>query len=322
MRKYSARSLSNLQGIHPDLRRVIDRALRDSPLDFVVIEGLRTQARQRELVASGASRTMDSRHLTGHAVDLMPIGPDGKGSFDWALYDVLGPAVEAAAKAEGVPIVWGGRWRNFRDGPHFELDRAAYPAGENIFRDDFQSSALPASSAPPVPVLMVGSSGEAVRALQSRLAELRYFSGKVDGKFGPRTHGAVMEFQIDNGLTPDGKVGRQTRAALAVAVPRALRDVTMADLSASRTVAEAEKGKTVAAIGGTATSVSVAVAQAQEVMAVVQEAQGVFSLVSGLAPSVMIVCVAVAVAWLAYRHFNRIEEIRLDDARTGANDRI
>ncbi len=77
-RQYSARSLKNLNGIHPDLRRVIDRALQDSSLDFVVIEGLRTRTRQRQLVASGASKTLDSRHITGHAVDLVPIGPNGK----------------------------------------------------------------------------------------------------------------------------------------------------------------------------------------------------------------------------------------------------
>lgn len=127
-RKFSARSLKNLNGIHPDLRRVIDRAMQDSPLDFVVIEGLRTKKRQEELVASGASKTMNSRHITGHAVDLVPIGPNGKAAFDWPLYHRLGPAVEAAAEAEGVAIVWGGRWASFRDGPHFELDRKVYPA--------------------------------------------------------------------------------------------------------------------------------------------------------------------------------------------------
>jgi peptidoglycan L-alanyl-D-glutamate endopeptidase CwlK len=129
-RTFSKRSLDNLRGIHPDLRRVIDRALQDSPLDFTVIEGVRSEARQRELVASGASQTMNSRHLTGHAVDLLPIGPNGKAEFAWPLYHQLGPAVEAAAAAEGVPIKWGGRWVRFKDGPHFELDRAAYPESE------------------------------------------------------------------------------------------------------------------------------------------------------------------------------------------------
>lgn len=128
-RKYSARSLKNLTGIHPDLRRVIDRALRDSPLDFVVIEGLRTKDRQAQLVASGASKTMKSRHLTGHAVDLVPIGPSGKAAFDWPLYDRLGPAVKEAAAKEGVQITWGGDWSMFRDGPHFELNRSVYPEG-------------------------------------------------------------------------------------------------------------------------------------------------------------------------------------------------
>lgn len=129
-RKYSARSLKNLNGIHPDLRRAIDRALQDSELDFVVIEGLRTKERQKQLVASGASKTMNSRHLTGHAVDLVPIGPNGKAAFDWPLYHKLGPAVKEAAAKEGVAIVWGGDWTSFKDGPHFELDRKVYPEGE------------------------------------------------------------------------------------------------------------------------------------------------------------------------------------------------
>jgi peptidoglycan L-alanyl-D-glutamate endopeptidase CwlK len=127
MRAYSQRSLTSLSGIHSDLRRVIDRALQDSPLDFAVIEGLRTKKRQEQLVASGASQTMNSRHLTGHAVDLLPIDPaTGRGEFAWPLYDQLGPAVKAAAKKEGVPIIWGGDWTSFKDGPHFELDRRVY----------------------------------------------------------------------------------------------------------------------------------------------------------------------------------------------------
>lgn len=125
-RKFSKRSLDNLNGVHPDLRRVVERALRESPVDFIVIEGLRTEARQRQLVASGASRTMNSRHLTGHAVDLLPIGPNGKAEFAWPLYERLAPAVKKAAEAEGVAIVWGGDWETFRDGPHFELDREVY----------------------------------------------------------------------------------------------------------------------------------------------------------------------------------------------------
>lgn len=136
-RKYSSRSLKNLKGIHPDLRRVIDRALQESPLDFVVIEGLRSPERQKQLVASGASKTLKSRHLTGHAVDLVPIGTNGKPAFDWPLYHILGPAVKEAAEKENVKLVWGGDWKNFRDGPHFELDRVIY------FESDWKSKTPP-----------------------------------------------------------------------------------------------------------------------------------------------------------------------------------
>ena len=128
-RRYSKRSLNNLKGIHPDLRRVIDRALQEAPYDFIVIEGLRTEARQRQLVNDGKSWTMNSRHLTGHAVDLLPIGPNGP-AFDWDLYDELGPDVERVAKTEGVPLTWGGRWKQTPDGPHFELSRDAYPESD------------------------------------------------------------------------------------------------------------------------------------------------------------------------------------------------
>lgn len=137
MRKWSARSLKNLEGIHPDLRRVMDRALQESVLDFTVIEGLRTVARQKQLVASGASMTMHSRHLTGHAVDVVPIGPNGKAAFDWPLYHQLAPAIKEAAAKEGVPLIWGGDWVKFKDGPHFELDRDHYPT------TDWMSKAKP-----------------------------------------------------------------------------------------------------------------------------------------------------------------------------------
>lgn len=169
MRKYSKRSLDNLRGIHPALRRVVDRALQDSPLDFVVIEGLRTEERQRELVREGKSRTMNSRHLTGHAVDLLPIDPaTGKGAFDWDLYNVLGPAVEAAARAEGVEIDWGGRWKSFKDGPHFELDRKAYPVGADPLEPVLRKADRLPPLAPPVDYVVE----PAKTSLWARLADL------------------------------------------------------------------------------------------------------------------------------------------------------
>lgn len=135
MRQWDARSLRNLAGIHPDLRRVMDRALQEAPFAFVVTEGLRTAARQRELVRIGASKTLNSRHITGHAVDLVPyvdIDKDGKVEveemYSWPLYHRLAPTIKAAAVAEKVALIWGGDWRSFKDGPHWELDRRKYPA--------------------------------------------------------------------------------------------------------------------------------------------------------------------------------------------------
>ena len=120
------RSLARLEGVHPDLVRVVKRAALMSDIDFTVLEGLRTPARQKELVAKGASKTLKSRHLTGHAVDLaVLIG--GEIAWDWPLYHKLAPIVKAAAAAENVPIEWGGDWRTFKDGPHWQLPWKQYP---------------------------------------------------------------------------------------------------------------------------------------------------------------------------------------------------
>lgn len=123
------RSLSRLEGVHPDLVRVVKKAAAMSPLDFTVLEGLRTLDRQKQLMAAGATKTMNSRHLTGHAVDLAPmIG--GTVRWDWPLYHQLAAVVKDAAKAENVPLQWGGDWRTFKDGPHWELPWKSYPKGK------------------------------------------------------------------------------------------------------------------------------------------------------------------------------------------------
>lgn len=122
----SVRSKQRLEGVHVDLVRVVEKAILLSQIDFAVTEGLRTKARQAELMAAGASRTMNSRHLTGHAIDVAPI-IGGKIRWDWPLFDELAKAFKLAAKEENVPIVWGGDWVSFKDGPHFELDRRRYP---------------------------------------------------------------------------------------------------------------------------------------------------------------------------------------------------
>jgi peptidoglycan L-alanyl-D-glutamate endopeptidase CwlK len=122
----SAKSLLKLEGVHPDLVRVVKRAIKQTPTDFVVTEGLRTVERQRQLLAAGASKTMKSRHITGHAVDIAPY-VNGSVHWDWPLFYPLAKAIKAAAAAEGVPIEWGGDWRTFKDGPHWQLPWAQYP---------------------------------------------------------------------------------------------------------------------------------------------------------------------------------------------------
>ena len=124
--KLSKRSLSNLEGVHPDLVKVIKRAIAITEIDFTVIEGLRSVNMQKQLVASGASQTMRSRHLTGHAVDLAAI-VDGAISWDFKYYEKIADAVLKAGAELNVPIVWGGLWKTLVDGPHFELHKGKYP---------------------------------------------------------------------------------------------------------------------------------------------------------------------------------------------------
>lgn len=124
----SARSMHNLRGVHPDLGRVIEHAadLAVHGVEFVVTEGVRTALRQAELFKAGASRTMKSRHLTGHAVDLAALVAGGV-RWDWPLYDALGQLVKQSAAELQVRVEWGGDWATFRDGPHFQLPWDAYP---------------------------------------------------------------------------------------------------------------------------------------------------------------------------------------------------
>lgn len=146
--KLSQRSLDNLNGVDPKLVSVVKRAIELTKVDFGVIEGLRTQERQRELVAKGASQTMASKHVEGKAVDLMAyIG--SRASWELNLYDDIADAVKAAAIELDVSVRWGAAWqvndirkwqgtmasamnayiderraqgrRPFIDGPHFEL---------------------------------------------------------------------------------------------------------------------------------------------------------------------------------------------------------
>ncbi len=127
------RSMRNLQGVHPDLQNLCIAV--SERVSFVITEGLRTKERQAKLVAEGKSRTMNSRHITGHAIDFVPWDDkDGDGTVDaneisWKLADFIPIAdvFKEEARKMQIRIVWGGDWTSFRDGPHIELDRRDYP---------------------------------------------------------------------------------------------------------------------------------------------------------------------------------------------------
>lgn len=153
--KLGTKSLRELKGVHPDLVKVVKRAIELTPQDFSVHDGIRTLEEQKELVSRGVSKTLNSRHISGHAVDLVPY-INGKLRWEWEPIYQIADAVRQAACELEVPIRWGGAWdcnfteeedapedivtdysarrkkagkKAFLDGPHFELPSAQYPKG-------------------------------------------------------------------------------------------------------------------------------------------------------------------------------------------------
>jgi peptidoglycan L-alanyl-D-glutamate endopeptidase CwlK len=129
-----ASSRKKLSGVNPDLVRVAERAAEISPIPFKVTDGLRTIAQQRENVRKGVSKTMNSRHITGHAIDIVPIvdlNDDGKVTSDemWHHSQLvkLSPYIKKAFRDCGVPFEWGGDWPGSWDKPHWQLPWKKYP---------------------------------------------------------------------------------------------------------------------------------------------------------------------------------------------------
>lgn len=124
------RSRKRLEGVHEDLVAVVEKAAQyasTAGFQFMVTEGVRTPERQAELLKAGASTTLKSRHLTGHAVDLAAV-VGGEVRWDWPLYHRLASIVKHAALDLQISIEWGGDWEHFKDGPHFQLPVSKYPA--------------------------------------------------------------------------------------------------------------------------------------------------------------------------------------------------
>jgi peptidoglycan L-alanyl-D-glutamate endopeptidase CwlK len=128
---FNEASKNTIQGIHPDLLRVVARARELAKIDFEVVPktgGIRTEALQRKLKAGGHSQAKVGRHTIGHAIDLVPVH-NGRIDFkDMKGFEEIKNAMAAAAEEFDVPIQWGGNWKKLVDKPHFELDRKVYPA--------------------------------------------------------------------------------------------------------------------------------------------------------------------------------------------------
>lgn len=127
MYRFSRRSFERLQGVRPELIAVATLALTETAVDFGISEGLRTLERQKQLMGAGATQTLRSRHLTGHAIDVVAY-VQGEMRWDWPLYAEIAAAMKLAAHGLGVAIEWGGDWTSLKDGPHFQLAWDAYPA--------------------------------------------------------------------------------------------------------------------------------------------------------------------------------------------------
>jgi len=145
------RSIKALDGVHSDLVAIVYRA-DELGARFHITEGMRTPERQAALVKAGKSRTLKSRHLTGHAVDFVALTHDGAVTYAEPMRAVA-DAFKVAARELGHPIEWGGDWRTFKDAPHIELSRKAYPADKPIVsslnpENKPESTSIPADSVP------------------------------------------------------------------------------------------------------------------------------------------------------------------------------
>jgi len=123
------RSLKNLEGVHPDLVAVVHKAVENMQEQVLVVEGLRSKERQEQLIKAKKSKTRNSRHLTGHAVDLVVV-EGGKAIWEQPHSKFLADEVQEAADSIGVKINRGFDWG--WDSPHFQLDWKAYPIDSKV----------------------------------------------------------------------------------------------------------------------------------------------------------------------------------------------
>ena len=121
MFSFSKASLDKMNGVDLKLVNLMKEAIKNSPYDFKITEGLRTVERQKELVKTGKSKTMNSYHLKGKAVDIAVL-IDNKITWDFKYYKEVANCVKEVARKLGYIITWGGDWKTFKDGPHFQIE--------------------------------------------------------------------------------------------------------------------------------------------------------------------------------------------------------
>lgn len=121
MFNFSKASLDKMNGVNSKLVILMKEAIKNSPYDFKITEGLRTVERQKELVKTGKSKTMNSYHLKGKAVDIAVL-IDNKITWDFKYYKEVANHIKEIARKLGYVITWGGDWKTFKDGPHFQIE--------------------------------------------------------------------------------------------------------------------------------------------------------------------------------------------------------
>jgi len=107
--KFSKFSLKNLEGVNPKLVDAANQAIAISTVDFAITEGLRTLDRQKKLLADGFSKTLNSKHLTGEAIDVIALEAGKAKNIDIYYYICIADAF--AKLSDTVKIKWGGSWR-------------------------------------------------------------------------------------------------------------------------------------------------------------------------------------------------------------------
>lgn len=212
---YQTRNLENIAKLAPNTRAAALKwhdYLVANNIDILIYETIRTEARQKELVAQGKSQTMKSYHIVGQALDFVPTN-----SKKEALWNGYGNAKvkQAIAKAKELGFEWGGDWKSFVDKPHLQFNYKGYGTDKTAASTGSTTSKPGSSVSLPNVTLKKGSKGTDVKTVQNALNKLNFKCGTADGIYGDKTVDACLRFQKMYGVKPyDGIYGTKTRAKM------------------------------------------------------------------------------------------------------------